>query len=306
MPLSPKAQAFLEISATQPKQHDVGPVEARAQREAAPMAPGPEIAEVRDEHVPGRGGPVMVRVYNPRPQSDEGLPCLIWIHGGGWVIGSVPSNDSTCRSLAAASGGVVVSVEYRLAPEAKYPGPLEDCEDVVRWCAVNADSLGVDAGRIAVGGASAGGNLATAVALKFRDTGGPKIAHQVLVVPVVDKAPLTPSYKEFNDGFGLTAKLMDWYWGHYLRTEADADDPYVSPLRAPSLAGLPPATVITAEYDPLRDEGAAYAERLQKEGVPVTYRCFEGMVHIFFNSGAPLEETGAAIELAASAVRSMV
>jgi acetyl esterase len=240
-------------------------------------------------------------VYTPAGSGP--FPALVFFHGGGWVMGSVPGSDATCRSLANAAGCVIVSVEYRLAPEHKFPAAAEDCYAATRWAAENAGAIDVDPARIAVGGVSAGGNLAAVVPLMARDRGGPTLVHQLLVVPVIDRDFSTASYRQNAEGYGLGRDAMIWYWNHYLRGDEDARNPYAAPLQATDLSGLPPATVLTAEYDPLRDEGAAYAHRLRGAGVPVQHTCYDGMIHAFFSMASVITKGRQAVDDAAAALR---
>jgi acetyl esterase len=225
-------------------------------------------------------GGVPVRVY--RPSSDPDLPIFVVFHGGGWVIGSVEQYDGIARWLANASGAVVVSVDYRLAPEHPYPAPLDDCWQALQWTASHAADIGGDGTRIAVGGDSAGGNLAAVCALLARDAGGPALALQVLVYPVCDIDFETASYAANGEGYLLDTDQMHWFFDCYTAGHVDPADWHVSPLHAPDLGGVAPAVILTAEYDPLRDEGEAYADRLRAAGVAVEYRCFEGLIHSFF------------------------
>ncbi|MBN9097570.1 MULTISPECIES: alpha/beta hydrolase [unclassified Pseudonocardia] len=238
-----------------------------------------EKAEIstRDVLVAGDTGRLPARVYHPEPGAV--LPLVAHFHGGGWVGGSIAAADRPCRTLALASGCVVVSVEYRLAPENPFPAPLRDCVAATRWLASHAAEIGADGGRIALMGDSAGGNLAAATALVLRDEGGPDIAHQVLLYPVLDQGGSYPSRESNGTGYLLTAGSMAWFGSHYA---ADAADPYASPLRADHLRDLPPATIAVAGFDPLRDEGVAYAERLRADGVPVALLEWPGTVHGFF------------------------
>ena len=239
------------------------------------------------------------RLYRPL----EGiLPLLVYFHGGGWVVGSVDLSDSFCRALANASGCAVLSVDYRLAPEHRYPAAADDAYAATAYAAEHARQLEIDASRIAVGGSSAGGNLAAATTLMARERGTPRIAAQLLHVPVMDHDFTTGSYRRYATGHGLTLAGMQWFWDHYTRDERQRDEPYASPLRADDLGGLPPAIVVTAECDPLHDEGKAYAERLIEAGVRVTYLECPGMVHGFmsWSSAVPsarraFEEVGAAL-----------
>jgi acetyl esterase len=247
--------------------------------EGARQGPRPEIAVVKDLEIPGPAGGIPVRVYRPTPQGD--LPVLVYFHGGGWAICNLETHDATCRQLANAAGCAVVSVDYRLAPEHRFPVGAEDCFAALEWVAKNAAAIGADPRRIAIGGDSAGGNLAAVVALMARDRKGPRLCHQLMVYPVTDYAFDTPSYAENAQGPLLTRDTMRAFWKLYIQREEDGRNPYASPLRARDLAALPPAHVITAEYDPLRDEGEAYGKRLAAAGVPVVVRRYDGMVHGF-------------------------
>lgn len=288
MPLHPLAKAFIEqYVASGGRSISSMPVEEarRSSGEMFAMAPpGPLVAKVENICIPGPGDDIPIRVYTPEgfgPLPGVGpLPVLVYFHGGGWVVGDVEAQDADCRMMANGAGCIVVSVDYCLAPENKFPAPAEDAYAATRWVAENAARLGGDETRIAVGGGSAGGNLAAVVALMARDRGGPSLACQVLTVPVTDRDFDTKSYRENGEDYVLTRDEMMWFWDHYLSSDDEADHPYASPLRAPDLSGLPPAFIQTAEYDPLRDEGRAYADRLEAVGVPVKYRCYEGMIHM--------------------------
>jgi acetyl esterase len=219
------------------------------------------------------------------------------------VIGSLETHDGSCRDLANRIGCVVVSVDYRLAPEARYPAAAEDCYAATKWVAENAKALGVDASRIGIGGDSAGGNLTAVVALMARDRRGPALRHQLLIYPVTDADFSRPSYRENAEGYLLTARAMEWFWGHYVPDAAQRQDPYAAPLRAKDLSGLPPAFVLTAEYDPLRDEGEAFAARLQQAGVPTRLQRYDGAIHGFFAMGLLAEVARRAIDDAAAEAR---
>ncbi|AXG07294.1 alpha/beta hydrolase [Haloplanus rubicundus] len=237
---------------------------------------------VRNLSIPGPDGPeapLDVRAYTP-PGTDD-RPVLVYFHGGGWVRGDLDTHDGLCRLLADAANCVVVSVDYRRAPEHRFPIPVRDAYAATAWAAEHAEVVGGDPDRIAVGGDSAGGNLAAAVTLLARERDGPEVDHQVLLYPVTDYDLDTDSYHANAEGFLLSRASMRWYWARYLDDELDGANPYASPLRAPDLSGLPSATVVTAGYDPLHDEGAAYADRLREAGVEVTHADYPGMVHVF-------------------------
>ena len=268
MPLDPQARSLLDQfeAAGAPPFVELAPDEARAGFALLAEVSGPpEVAvPTEDRTVPGPAGEIPVRVY--RPVTDSALPVVVFFHGGGWVIGDLDSHDTVCHRLAAGVPAVVVSVAYRLAPEHRFPAAVEDCEAATRWVSDHAGALGGDPDRLAVAGDSAGGNLAAVVALRARDAGGPPLAFQLLVYPVTDATRSQPSYTENGTGYLLEADTMRWFYDHYLGG-ADPARADVSPLFAPDLAGLPPALVVTAEFDPLRDEGEAYAERLRQAGV---------------------------------------
>lgn len=256
----------------------------------APLKPeSPDVAEVRELSMPGPGGPLALRLYRALgSQGDAILPVVVYFHGGGWVVGDLDSHDVVCRQLANAAHCAVVAVDYRLAPEHKFPAAVADSVAATCWVAAHAEALRIDAARIAVAGDSAGGNLAAVTALCLRDLGGPPLVMQLLVYPVTDQAITSASAKAYADGYLLTRVNMLWYRDNYLRNAADIGDWRASPLCATDLSGLPPAYVITAGFDPLLDEGQAYAERLRAAGVDVTYECFEGMVHGFLTMGGVL------------------
>jgi acetyl esterase len=238
---------------------------------------GPEMASVVDKTVPVAGGEIPVRVFTPPGHAP--FPLHVYLHGGGFWLGTIDQFEATCRATAAGAGCVVVSVGYRLAPEHPFPTAAEDCYAALRWVADNADALGGDASRLSVGGASAGGNLAAVVSLMARDRGGPALVLQVLDIPVTDLTLSQPSVDENGEGYVLTKKAMTDYTAYYVPDPAGRRDPYASPLFADDLGGLPPAVVLTMEHDPLRDEGEAYAERLRAAGVPVVARRFDGQFH---------------------------
>jgi acetyl esterase len=296
--LHPKARAIVDQIAALPQLPTLTPVEARGR--PVPLEAAPEaVGSVTARAIPGPGGPMAIRIYRPK---DALRAALVYFHGGGWVVGSLESADASCRALANRSRTVVISIDYRLAPETKFPGAVEDAYAAVRWVADNAADLRIDPAKIAVGGASAGGNLAAVAALVARDRGGPKIAFQLLTVPVTELSSKAASHREFAEGFGLSAADMTWYGTHYVRTSTDADDPLASVLRA-DLHGLPPAFVITAECDPLRDDGEAYAEKLKALGIRASYKRYPGMFHGFMSFPGVLPEAAEAFEDAGNALR---
>jgi acetyl esterase len=301
MPLDPVVQTLLEqlAAAGGPVMTEMEPPQARAFFEQFAGALDGEVPDL--PHVEDRmAGTVAVRVY--RPEGSGPFPLLVWYHGGGWVIGSIAGGDGTCRRLAADAGVVVVSVDYRLAPEHPFPAAPEDCYAATLWAVDHAAELGADPSRVAVGGDSAGGNLAAVVCLMARDRAGPAIAHQLLVYPATDLLMSHPSVKTNGEGYLLTADTMRWFVDHYLG-EADAKDPMISPIYAEDLTGLPPAHVITAEFDPLRDEGEAYAQLLEQAGVPTTMRRFDGQIHGFFGFAGVFPAALAGVQAASTGLR---
>lgn len=305
MPLDPQAAALLEqIKAMGgPQLHELPVPMAREAMRAmtAFQAEGEAVASVVDRSAPGPHGEIPVRVYTPN--GEPPFPGLVYFHGGGWVIGDLETHDQVCRALANGAGCVVVAVDYRLAPENKFPAAAEDCYAATQWVARNAAASGIDPTRIAVAGDSAGGNLATVVSLMARDRKGPGLVLQLLVYPVTDSSLDTPSYSENAQGYLLTREAMQWFWNHYVRDTADRENPYAAPLRAQQLAGLPPALVITAEFDPLRDEGEAYGARLREAGVPTQVTRYDGMIHGFFGMTMLLDKAKTAMNEAVTALR---
>lgn len=282
MPVDPQIQALLDRGTGVPATHTLPVAEARRQYEAriALMAPPPAVAKVLERSIDGPEGAIRLRVYTP---ADSGpFPLMMFFHGSGFVLCSLDTHDGMCRNLAAGIGCVVVSVDYRLSPEHKFPRGPDDCLAATRWAAANAAGLGIDPARVMVAGDSAGGNMAAVTALRIRDEGGPRLCGQMLLYPVTDyHTPGTPSYAENADGYGLTRDTMEWFWAHYLTSPVEAENPYASPLRARDLTGLPPAYVTSAEYDPLRDEAERYGMRLRAAGVPTEITRFPGMNHGF-------------------------
>jgi acetyl esterase len=256
----------------------------------------PELKSVQPLAIPAPHGSIPSRVYTPLKLRDaNGLaPCLVFFHGGGWTIGDLDSHDVVCRKVADEGQLIVVSVDYRVAPEHKFPAAVEDAATATSWIADNAKQFGIDASRLVVGGDSAGGNLAAVVAIWARDGNGPAIAGQVLIYPATEAARTHPSHSEPETSILLTHSVTRWFYDNYLNSAADIHDWRASPSRAKTLAGLPPAYVLTAGGDPLRDEGDEYARRLKEAGVPVTYRHFAGQFHGFFTMGKLLQQANVA------------
>jgi acetyl esterase/lipase len=305
MGVDPQTQALLDQIAGSglPPLNTLPVAEARQAAQAlGGMAGAPEaVAGVTNRTIPGPAGDLPVRIYTP--VGAPPFPALVYLHGGGWVIGNLETHDAVCRTLTNAAGCMVVSVDYRLAPEHKFPAAAEDAYAATSWVAGHAASIGADPARIAVGGDSAGGNLSAAVALMARDRGTPKLRYQLLVYPVTDAACDTASYRQNANGYFLTHDMMRWFWAHYLRSPADGHNAYASPLRAAELRGLPPALIMTAEFDPLRDEGEAYAARLREADVPVTLSRYDGMIHGFFGMAGVVDRAKDAVYEAATALR---
>lgn len=312
MPMTPEVQNLLGMIAAMdgPPPAEQTPAEVRAAYAMlSSLTAKEDVAAVEDRVIPGPAGDIPVRVYRPAGTAagaEGGLPgVLVYFHGGGWSIGSIETHDPVCRPLANGSGAVVVSVEYRLAPEHPFPAGYDDALAAVRWVAAHGDDLGVDSGRLAVGGDSAGANLATVAAQQLRDS-GPPIAFQLLVYPTVDMTLSFPSMEENGEGKLLTKDMMLWFRANYIGPPGAADerDPRYSPLHAPAeaLSGLPPALVITAEYDPLRDEGDAYAEALRAAGVDVAHTRVDGVVHGFFSLRDVIPEGKVAVDRACEAL----
>lgn len=302
--LDPQAKAMLDAMPEMPD-FDAIPLELVRQGMAAQSALSPgeplPIAKVENRTIPGPAGEIPVRVYTP--EGSGPFPVLVYYHGGGFVLCDLDTHDGTCRSLANGAGVVVLSVDYRLAPEHKFPAGAEDCYAALSWAAANAGELNGDATRLAVAGDSAGGNLGAVAALMARDRGGPALRFQLLVYPVTNHDFDTDSYRENADGYFLSAEMMQWFWRHYLAEPAHGAEPYASPLRADDLTNLPPSLCITAEYDPLRDEGEAYAEKLRDAGNQVTLTRYDGMIHGFFGMDAILDQARHAIAEANEALR---
>jgi acetyl esterase len=304
MPLHPQAEKLLSLlqGALPRDPGALSPATLRTGYRALVAARrGPGVAQVEDRRIPGPAGEIPVRLYRPRASGE--LPLLVFLHGGGFVVCDLDTHDPLCRLLANAADCAVLSVDYRLAPEAKFPAAPEDCYAATCWAAENARLLGADPARIAVGGDSAGGNLAAVVAQLVRVRSGPPLAHQLLIYPVTHHAFDTPSYRENAEGYFLTREMMQWFWNHYLESPEQGRDPLASPLVAEDLSGVAPATVITAEFDPLRDEGEAYAERLRAARIPVELQRYDGMFHGFFAMTEMLDTAKEALDLTAARLR---
>jgi acetyl esterase len=305
MPLHPEAQDFLRAAheSGDPPLHELSPVEARAVAHGLTdlIGAGPEVETVSELAIPVGGAQIAGRRYVPHGARGT----IVWLHGGGWVLDGLDLTDALCRMLAESSGASVVNVDYRVAPEHPFPTPLDDCFDALRWV---AGGLGASEQPLVIGGDSAGGNLTAACALRARDRGGPALAAQILVYPVVDHDMSTPSYLEHgaDETLLLEQRGMRWFWDQYVADVAMRDDPEASPLRASDLSGLPPAIVVIAEYDPLRDEGLAYAGRMQAAGVPVTVHRYDDMPHGFFTFVNLFQTGNAAVALVGGEARELI
>jgi acetyl esterase len=309
--LDPQAQALIQLMADRgvPPVYTLTPVEARLAylerrfySQPEPPAVGPALAEVRplatDTGVP-------LRLYVPAKPAATRLPTLVYFHGGGWTIGDLDTHDVLCRELCARAGIAVVAVDYRMGPEHRFPAAVDDCVAATQWVQQHAARLGLDNTRMAVGGDSAGGNLAAVVALFLRDQANtPPLRHQLLIYPATDMRAVAPSHTHNGSGYLLTRESIAYYRGHYISDPAQYSDWRASPLLAPSLAGLPPALVLTAGYDPLRDEGRQYADALSAAGTPTQYLCFERQVHGFITMGRVIDEANTAVQLCAAVLRS--
>lgn len=306
MPLDPQIQA-LRFQREREKVHPLYTLSAEQARQAdlASIRAGagtPEsVAQVINRPIPGPAGDIPLRLYQPGGEGP--FPVLIYFFGGGWTLGTLDTSDGICRTLCNAVPCLVISVGYRLAPEHKFPAAVQDCYAATQWIATHAREINADASRLAVGGDSAGGNLTAAVTLLARDQGGPPLIYQLLVYPSTDYLSDAPSLRENVDPYFINKRSVAWYWEHYLATPEDGKHPLASPLQATDLSGLPPALVITAEYDPLRDQGEQYAERLKQAGVSVELTRYEGMIHGFFAMAGTLDGGQRAILQAAEGLR---
>lgn len=309
MPLSPDIAAIADAMASSPDArptHELPPDEARVGYTAlgSMFGPGEDVAAVADRTLPGPAAAIPIRIYSPHAAGPH--PVLVFYHGGGWVIGDLDSHDKECRALCNGASCLVVSVDYRLAPEHPFPAAPDDAFAALEWVVENAASLGGDSERIAVAGDSAGGNLAAVVSLLARDSGGPSLRFQLLIYPAVDSRPgdLYPSQRENAAGPFLLAETMTYFRSHYFQGAAEErSDVRASPILATSHAGLPPALIVTAGYDPLRDEGAAYAGKLEEAGVAVELRCYEGMPHVFYQLSPVIADGKHALALSCEVLR---
>lgn len=308
MSLDPDAQAVLDLikAAGRPPFEQLTPDEARQayMNSRRLLQPEPEdVAESRDTTVSGPHGPIPVRLYRPAgTAAADVLPAMVYYHGGGWLLGGLDSHDVVCRRFANAARCRVVSVDYRMAPEVKFPAAVDDCSAVTEWAIRNAASLGIDPSKVAVGGDSAGGNLAAVMALMARDGSLPPLAYQLLIYPATDMAMTSISAQTVRDGVPLTSSTMKWFIDHYMRNKSDELDWRASPLRAASVAGTAQALVLTVGYDPLRDEGIAYAQRLEREGVRVVHIHYSDQVHGFMSMGKMIRAADQAIDQMARAL----
>jgi acetyl esterase/lipase len=304
--LDPQARALIDLMIERqvPPVYTLDPAQARAfyrERRYFTQPDPPPVAVVRDLSAPGPAGAMALRLVRPHP-GDAVLPLLVYFHGGGWTIGDLDTHDVLCRQLALASGCAVLSVDYRMGPEHRFPAAVDDCVAATRWARAEAAALGIDPGRIAVGGDSAGGNLAAVVAIVERDAGTP-LSYQLLVYPATDMRAVAPSHRTNGQGYLLTADSVAYYRGHYIADPAQWSDWRASPLLAQDLTRLPPALVITAGFDPLRDEGRQYADALSAAGNRVQYVCFERQIHGFVTMSKVIDEAESAIALAGAALR---
>lgn len=307
--LDPQARALLDLIERSglPATHTLAPDEARRyyrERRFTTQPQPPVVAEARELAADAPHGKIPLRLYRPLDAREgETLPVLVYFHGGGWTIGDLDTHDTLCRELANGSGCALVSVDYRMGPEHRFPAAVDDCLTATRWVRENAGALGLDAARLAVGGDSAGGNLAAVVAIAARDAGDLPIAYQLLIYPATDMRRVAPSHARNGEGYLLTRETISYFHDHYIDDPAHDLDWRASPLLREDLAGLPPALVLTAGYDPLRDEGLQYAQRLSDAGNRAAYVCFERQIHGFVTMGKVLDEANTAVALCAAELR---
>ncbi len=307
--LHPQTRALLDFIESKqiPPTHTLSVADARAyyrDRRGATQPAPPEVAQVSELQASGPHGSIPLRLYRPLGSVEtETLPVLVYFHGGGWVIGDLDTHDSLCRALANGAGCAVVSVDYRMAPEHRFPAAVDDSLAATRWVREHAGELHLDASRLAVGGDSAGGNLAAVVSIAARDSADLPVAFQLLIYPATDQHRTTPSHTENGQGYLLTGDTMNYFTGHYIADASQYDDWRASPLLHENLAKLPPALVITAGFDPLRDEGRAYAERLTEAGNAASCVCFERQIHGFVTMGKLIDEANTAVALCAAELK---
>ena len=305
MPLDPQVKQIIaeDTKLGLPAYHRLSPFQARHQMldTSPPVNPKLSASQVKDMTIPGFDTALPIRCYYP--PGDPPFPVAVYFHGGGWIMGNLDTHHAICHALAHSSDCLVVAVDYRLAPENKFPAATQDAYTATCWVSDNADHIGADALRMAIMGESAGATLSTVTCMMIRERGGPRLALQVLVYPVTDCSFHTRSHEKYADGYMLTREMMNWIWDQYLTDKRDAEHPHVSPLRAESLRDLPPALVLTAEYDPLCDEGEAYAGRLMADGVKVRHSPYEGMVHGFFRMTDRLDRSRQALQEVSSALK---
>lgn len=306
MPLHPQAAAFLAVwNRVNTAPLETTPVEITRNSLMAgigPLKDCPELARIETLSIDGTDGPLRIRIYQPPGETPQ--PVCLYFHGGGWVLNSIDTHDDLARRLADAGGCTVISVDYRLAPEHKYPAAVEDAWSALEWTVRQGGEYGIDVGRIAVCGDSAGANLAAVLCLLTRDRQGPPIRSQVLAYPITDCDFDRFSYQTNAEGYFLTRSQMQWFWEQYVATPEQMREPYASPLLADSLADLPPAVVLTAEYDPLRDEGEAYGTALAAAGIPATLVRYPGMIHGFLKRVESFDDARSAIQLIGKELRS--
>jgi acetyl esterase len=306
MPLSPEIEEFLKRSAAlnlpQVWEAPVDEIRRNTQGRTVTSGPVENIYEISNRFIPGPTADLPIRIY--RPTEDMNSPVVVYFHGGGWVLNFLDIYDASLARLANQSGAVIVSVNYQKAPEHPFPIPFDDCYETLLWVMKNAKSLGIDINKIGVAGDSAGGNLAAAVAIKARDN-AIALAFQILIYPCNDRNFDTNSYKEHSTGYGLSTQAMEWFWGQYLQGNHHDTNPYAAPMQAKSFTGLAPAIIMTAEFDPLLSDGEKYASLLEKDGVSVLYKVYEGMIHGFFSNMAVTPTAQEAIDFVAREVKKL-
>jgi acetyl esterase len=306
MPVHPQAQSFLDQSEGQPEPYEMPLADARAMMDGFNALAGEpmDVATVEERDIPGPGGPLRIRVYRPAGSTPGTmLPVTVFFHAGGFVVGSLESHDSMCRALANGAGCAIVAVDYRRAPEHKFPAAVDDAFATLRWVAEHGAEIGVDGTRVAVAGDSVGGGLATIVSILARDAGGPAIRCQVMVYPDVDWAFDSPAWEEFGHGYFVTIEVARWLREQYFSSRDEWDDWRASPLRCPDLSGLPPALLVYPEYNPARSDMEAYGARLQDAGVPITISRYDGMIMGFWCMGSFIDAAHDAIAEVSTTLR---